>query len=183
MVLVLWGAPELYRWLASHTRYTAYLTEMASIIHQSRSEFVAAIFGSPWYGQEREAVRLAACGYLLHRCRAATILYDPCQIGIEVRGWQPRTLGVQAEVYKDLVLWAEPGQTCWASKSKPVAVLAWKAGLHHVSAYEVAWLHAFTTDCPQSSGYAVSLDLQAQQCRLRCVRVQGQAIDQQRRTL
>jgi hypothetical protein len=54
-------------------------------IRESLQVFVADIAGSVWWGKEREALSLFAFSHLIHRCSPETALFDPGQIGLEVR--------------------------------------------------------------------------------------------------
>lgn len=159
------------------------MTELDSVVKQSLLEFADDVFRTNWFGKEREAVSLYAFGYLLKQCRPASVLYDPRQIGIEVRVQRPPTKGTKAEVCKDLVIWPEPSMTRWFPSGNgantPIAVLEWKADVQQLAANDIAWLRTFTGHNPGETGYAVSLDLKARQFRLLCARVRADEIDEQ----
>jgi len=93
-----------------------------------------------------------AFGFLVRSCAVGAELYDPAQIGIEVRVPRPPCLGVKEEITKDLVIWARPGETCWEAPRRsgrfPLAVMQWKVNEGGVSADDVAWLVALTTHEP-----------------------------------
>jgi len=133
-------------------------------IRATLREFVDHIRRSGWWGKEREAVSYFAFGFLVRSCAVGAELYDPAQIGIEVRVPRPPGLGVKEEITKDLVIWARPGETCWKAPRRsgrfPLAVMQWKVNEGSVSAHDVAWLIALTTHQPGCRGYALCLDLE-----------------------
>src|SRR5207247_8373517 len=55
------------------------------VIRESLFSFVDEVAGKAWWGKEREAVSLFAFGHLLPHCTRGSALFDPGQIGIEVR--------------------------------------------------------------------------------------------------
>jgi hypothetical protein len=151
--------------------------KLDDIIQHSLEEFVKDIFSNHWYGKEREAISLYAFGYLLRHCQSDGVLYDPRQIGIEVRVPKPTQLGKKVEICKDLVIWQKPSMTCWNGEKKarnyPLAVLEWKTNEPNVSTYDVKWLRAFSADSPKFIGYAICLNLSERNFRLTCTRVQS----------
>jgi hypothetical protein len=155
--------------------------ELDHIIRLSLTDFIEDIGKQPWRGKEREAISYYAFGHLLEYCRPHSILYDPRQIGIEVRVPKPARLGQKAAVCKDLVIWSEPGMTCWNAAGEanhyPLAVLEWKA--NEISAYDVNWLRALSADNAQFIGYAVCLDLRKQNYRLSCTRIQDETVQEE----
>ena len=154
------------------------MSEMDSIIRESLVEFVEDIFARSWWGKEREAVSLFSFGCLVKRCRKGSVLYDPAQIGIEVRVPKPDNFGAKKEVCKDIVIWPVPSMTCWDENMKPtqqpLTVLEWKVHEPCVSAHDLEWLCAFSANRPDFIGYALCLNLNRKDFRLRCVRVQNQ---------
>lgn len=163
------------------------MTKIDSIVHQSLTEFAKEIFEIKWIVKEREAVSLYAFGCLLKQCQPDGILYDPRQIGIEVRVLKTK-IDKKPEVCKDLIIWPKPGLTCWAHTSNnqpisPLAILEWKAKLKwginepDLFPYDVQWLQAFTKDNLECVGYAITLDLSTQRFKLKCARIQGQVMD------
>ncbi len=154
--------------------------ELDHIIRQSLTDFIEDIRQQSWRGKEREAISYYAFGHLLRYCRSRSILHDPRQIGIEVHVPKPARRGKKAAICKDLVIWPEPGMTCWNAAGEtnnyPLAILEWKA--NHMSAYDVDWLCALSADDAQFTGYAVCLDLRQQDYRLSCTRVQNQNVQE-----
>ena len=157
------------------------MDQLDDTIAESLTSFVADVFAISWWGKEREAVSLFAFRYLVAACRPGTVLYDPAQIAIEVRVPQPAGVGVKAEICKDLVIWPEPGWTCWNERREaariPIAVLEWKVNTPGLSDRDIAWLHAFATQHSVCTGYAISLDLHARNERLCCARVSTRGVD------
>jgi hypothetical protein len=150
-------------------------------IKESLENFVEDIFAKSWWGKEREAVSLYAFGYLIKQCHTASVLYDPAQIGIEVRVPKPETVGAKKEVCKDIVIWPQPGMTCWDEQRKsvlePLAVMEWKVNELRVSDYDLEWLSAFSASRPGFTGYALCLNLNNPKFRLHCVRIQNNEKD------
>ena len=151
------------------------MTKIDTIIRQALKEFTAKVFADSWWGKEREAVSLFAFGHLIKQCRPDGVLFDPAQIGIEVRVPKAARRGVKREVCKDLIVWSGPGATCWSKNHWPIAILEWKANQPQVYADDVAWLVAFSASRPDFTGYAICLDLQRRNFRLSCTRVQNES--------
>jgi hypothetical protein len=147
-------------------------------IKKSLEEFVEDIFTKSWWGKEREAVSLYTLGYLVKQCSADSVLFDPAQIGIEVKVPKPNSFGSKKEVCKDIVIWPEPGMNCWNEKresiQEPLAVMEWKVNESRVSEYDLEWLCAFSDNRPNFTGYALCLNLNKPESRLHCIRVQNQ---------
>lgn len=152
------------------------MTEIDTIIRQALKEFTTEVFADSWWGKEREAISLFAFGHLIKQCRPGGALFDPAQIGIEVRVPKVEGWGVKCEVCKDLIIWSRPGATCWSEPHYPMAILEWKANQPRVYANDVAWLVAFSANRPDFIGYAICLDLQRRNFRLSCTRVQNESV-------
>ena len=152
------------------------MSDIDDLVRNSLTDFTNGVFADEWWGKEREAVSLFAFGYLIKHCRPGSILYDPAQIGIEVRVPKADGLGKKTEICKDLVIWLRPGLTCWSEKGWPLAILEWKANQPKVFANDVAWLSAFSAKRPTFTGYAVCLDLKQRHFRLSCTRIQQQHV-------
>ena len=152
------------------------MNEIDDLIRGSLTDFTNGVFSSKWWGKEREAVSLYVFGYLLKHCRKGTVLYDPAQIGIEVRVPKAESLGKKAQICKDLIIWSRPASTCWTENEWPVAILEWKANCTQVSTNDVTWLSAFSVNRSNFTGYAVSLDLKQRNFRLSCTRVRRQRV-------
>jgi hypothetical protein len=152
------------------------MSEMDELVRNTLTDFTNGVFAGAWRGKEREAVSLFAFGYLLMHCRPGSVLYDPAQIGIEVRVPKAHGLGKKAEICKDLVICSKPASTCWSENECPLAILEWKANQPQVSVDDIAWLSAFSAKRPTFTGYAVCLDLKQRNFRLSCSRVQQQRV-------
>jgi hypothetical protein len=150
-------------------------SELDWIIRRSLEDLAREVFSAKWFGRERELVSLYAFGHLLRYCRPGHVLHHPAQIVLD--GAVPQNPGPnrKPQVCKDLVLWSEPGMTCWSEEREPVwhplAILEWKANRTRVSRYDVDWLSTFSRDRDDFLGYAVCLDLKQRRFRLSCTRV------------
>lgn len=149
-----------------------------SIIRRSLTSFTESVFDSNWFGKEREAVSLYAFGHLLPLCRPDSVLYDPTQIGIEVRVPSPDGESYKnAETMKDLIVWPEPEWTCWDENGQstrvPLTLVEWKVGETGISDYDVGWLQDFTSENPSCIGCALSVDLLERNFRLTCTRIEA----------
>lgn len=151
------------------------MTHIDMIVRNALTDFTNDLFQRSWPGKEREAVSLFAFGYLVKQCAAGTDLFDPAQIGLEVRVPKPEGQGIKREVCKDLVIWPKPAAT-WLDDAGPIAVLEWKANESQVSARDIKWLTAFSKGRPKFVGYAICLDLEKRNFRLKCVRVQEEEV-------
>ncbi len=139
--------------------------------------------------REAEAVSVFVFSCLLGVCRREADLFDPGQIGIEVAVPQPQKPGIKrkAQVRKDLVIWPNPGFTCWDGNGRPVraplAVLEWKrpgwlrpieeADARSHSEYDLKWLREFTRVHAGSLGLSVHVPRTRSGNRLSVVRVVG----------
>lgn len=143
--------------------------------------FADDVLGGTWNGRrEREAVSMFAFGPLLKQVAPDGFLEDPMQIGIEFPIPQV-TLpgedgdGKKAQVCKDVVIWDQPLTTCWDSGGDPTnppsAVIEWKFSSNQISERDVAWLEAFTSEYPESVGYAVTGNPRGSEFSLSCTRV------------
>jgi len=111
-------------------------------------------------------------------CKPQTILYNPTQIGIEVRVPKATRFGEKAEICKDLVIWPRPRMTCWTEEKRaenyPLAILEWKVNQTRLYEGDVEWLGASAMDAPSSFvGYALYVDLRQRRFRLSCTRIQA----------
>jgi hypothetical protein len=156
------------------------IEELDRVVRESLSRFVEGIFQNRWLGREREAISLYAFGYLQNYCKSESFLRDPTQIGIEVAVPQLKQQKRKNQVCKDLVIWPEPGTTCWDQNWQPVhhpvAILEWKANSTKVSEKDVDWLREFSTDLENFIGYALCLDLDNRNFRLKCARIRKRKV-------
>jgi hypothetical protein len=164
------------------------MTELDAAITKSLTSFTKDVFDKErwgeegWPGMEREAVSLFAFGHLVPQCKAGRILFDPAQIGIEVRVLQPGVLPKKPKgpyskktdrICKDLIVWREP-ETTWQDGVHPLAVMEWKTNQAQVSVSDVQWLKKLSKECPEFTGYAVCLNMKKDRTfRLSCTRVKG----------
>lgn len=142
------------------------IAEADDVVRESLADFFEYIRASRWRGREREAISLYAFGSLQQRFRAGGVLHDPRQIGIEVAVPGLAATNMKRQVCKDLVLWAEPGMTCWdvtgAATRSPLAILEWKVRRPEgrgsgESSGDLDWLTSFSTCQPDFVGFAVAL--------------------------
>jgi len=152
------------------------IEELDRVVRESVSRFVEDIFQNGWLGREREAISLYSFGYLQNYCKPGIFLRDPTQIGIEVAVPQLIQENRKKQVCKDLVIWSEPGMTCWDQNWQPVhhpvAILEWKVNSAKVSEKDVDWLREFSINLENFIGYALCLDLDNRNFRLKCARIQ-----------
>ena len=157
-----------------------------NIIRDSLTEFTEYVFQTNWYGRERETISFYTLGFLQKYCEPSTIFRKSTQISIEAAVPQLREPGRKSQVCKDLVIWPEPGMTCWNDKRQPVnypiVIIEWKTDRASISKYDVNWLKKYSC-MPEVSdrfiGYAVSFDLDYKKFRLSCTRVhQGSVISE-----
>lgn len=152
------------------------------LIRSCLSSLIQDVRNGKWKGRrERELISLFCFGHLLRFCRPGFFLRDPTQIGIEVPvpqiSAQRSLTGKSAnkrQVCKDVVIWAEPGMTCWDSAAqptvRPACIIEWKH--NEVSDYDVRWLRHFSAVCRPFVGYAVHTKQEAQgQFALSCARI------------
>jgi len=150
------------------------------IIRESLESLVSSVFASQWYGREREVVSLYAFNHLQALCRESSVLHHPAQIALD--GAVPQLPGPDRKklVCKDLVIWPEPGMTCWDEDrgpvNYPIAILEWKANKPKVSPGDVKWLREFSAGRERFVGYAACLDLEQRRFRLSCTRVHNETV-------
>ena len=152
------------------------LPELNLVIRRSLKDLARDVCDSNgWFGREREVVSRYVFGHLLRYCKEGHVLHDPTQIVFESAVPQIPGPNRKALVCKDVVIWPEPGMTCWDEERKPVryplAIIEWKANKTRVSRYDVDWLRAFSQDLDDFVGYAVCLDLEQRRFKLSCTRV------------
>lgn len=133
-----------------------------------------------WRAKERNWVNYFASEYLIPRVGTTQFLTKPSQITIEVAIPQPP--GYQkATVCRDLVIWAEPGQTCWDSawrpRLHPLAIVEWKVHRpdhrNHKVAAERRWLRKYCAWQPSTVAYAVEIDTAPDAIQIACARFLG----------
>ncbi len=161
------------------------ITEIDALIRASLAEFVGAVQAAGWGGRrEHEAKSLYAFGHLVPRCRPGSFLHHPAQIALDTPVLQIDHEAQQAlsrgkrkpkrNVAKDLLIWPEPGMTCWRDGLPcvhPAVIMEWKFNKDGILPYDVAWLQIFSTDRPDFVGYALTLDLLKRRFLLNCTRV------------
>lgn len=146
----------------------------------SLAEFARDMLGTPWCGKENDWVNRFAHGYLLRHVNPTGVLYDPAQIGIEVAVPQPPGF-VKQSTRRDLVIWPEPGGTCWDADwnavHHPLAIVEWKVHRprrrNRDQEKEREWLRRYTRWQPGSVAFAVEIDLGCAPRTLVCRRFRG----------
>jgi hypothetical protein len=153
-----------------------------SIIRASLQDFAVDTFGKRWLGKENDWVNFYAHGFLARRCVAGSpLLYDHAQISIEVGVPQAGLGYARGAVRRDLVIWPQPGMSCWDESWNPThhpqAVMEWKVHRpghrNRAVAHEREWLRRYTRSQPQVLAYAVEVDLSRGDPLLRCHRFLG----------
>ena len=150
-------------------------------VQSALDTFVDEALDGSWDGRrEREAVSLFAFGALVEQVNTEGILRDSRQIGLEVPVPQvtvgdENSANNKNQVCKDVVIWSEPGMTCWDESHDPtvppVAIIEWKFDRASIYDADVSWLEAFTAEYPNCIGYAVTANQQSSRFTLSCTRV------------
>jgi len=149
-------------------------------IRRSLKAFVEYIRTSGWRGRENEAISLYAFGFLQRERSRRGPLRDPTQIGIEV-GAADTPKGKRSQVRKDLVVWRAPAHNRWyppEPRSEPLVIMEWKVrrtGFRSGSSNDadIRWLTAHCERHPETTGYAVWLDLRGSESPLCLERFSG----------
>jgi hypothetical protein len=156
--------------------------DLDSVIRASLSSLVEDLFGTDWFGEEREVVSLYCFGHLLKHCRSGIFLYDPAQIGIEVGVPQvpEQTIlsgrrSAKKRVCKDIVIWPKPRMTVWDSARqkvvRPICVIEWTHNENAIKDSDLKWLEAFSKRSGDFVGFAVCTNrTERRRFRLSCTR-------------
>jgi hypothetical protein len=158
----------------------ARLADLDAAILASLRAFNAALADAAWFGDERETISLYAFGHLIRECGVGRRLFDPAQVGIEVAVPDTRPGAHYATVWKDIVIWPEPGMTCYAGRiatfdnlaGLPLAVLEWKKlprpwrpSETRVNAGDLTFLTGLAAHCARAGepfiGYLLTIDTTA----------------------
>lgn len=143
--------------------------ETEILIRGALVEFFDNVKKNKWYGKEREAVSLFAFDNLIKKICPNSILFDPAQIGIEVR--VPITsLNKKKEVCKDLVIWPNPNMNVWDLNKNPVnqprTIIEWKVLPNNIKEkplkndlHDIAWIKEFSKNKRNFIGFLVTLDV------------------------
>lgn len=150
-------------------------------VRSALDTFVEEELAGSWNGRrEREAVSLFAFGALVNQVNTEGALRDPRQIGLEVPVPQVTMDGENGadkkdQVCKDVVIWPDPGMTCWDENHNPtvapVAIIEWKFDRASIYDANVDWLEAFTETYPNCTGYAVTANQPPSRFTISCTRV------------
>lgn len=152
------------------------------VVRNSLTRFAEEVLAGSWRGRrEREAVSLYAFGCLLKEVHPAGFLKHPAQISIECPVPQIADgPNVKRQVCKDLVLWPEPGMTCWDDDGlptvPPASILEWKLGVC-VSVANLGWLSGFAERYRDFIGYAVTANPPDRSFVLNCTRVASGTVE------
>jgi hypothetical protein len=147
-----------------------------------------------WRARERNWVNYFAPRHLISECSPDGPLKDCAQIGIEVGVPQPPFYKKLA-VGRDLVIWANVGDTCWTQTDEatasvfnerwppsthPLAILEWKVwrpnhpkGSKKSRNHEREWLKNYCRWQPSVLGYAIEIDGTVSPATLTCTRFLG----------
>jgi len=169
------------------------IDELDGIIRGGLVDFAEEIRDRAWAGRrEREAVSYFAFRHLVSRCTSGGVLHDPAQISVEVAVPQldEKTLtrltkrsSAKSQVCKDLVLWPNPGMTCWNTEGQPVvyplSILEWKFGGRTLFEYDMLWLRAYSDSLPGFVGYAIQVDPKHREFTVAAARVRRGVIDRE----
>ncbi|OQW66176.1 MAG: hypothetical protein BVN29_06785 [Nitrospira sp. ST-bin5] len=155
------------------------------IVERSLRQFAKKTLQEKWWGKEHDWVNLYTHGYLTKYCKPGSPLYDPGQIGIEVGVPQPPGYKKKG-VLRDIVIWRDPGTTCWDSEWKavrhPLAILEWKVhrpGRRNREVHkEREWLRQYCAWQQNVVAYAIEVDTATKPSVLRCTRFYGETENQ-----
>lgn len=134
---------------------------LQAVLQAALTRFGHAVLKGSWYGKEEEAVSYFAFAFLAPACRAGTPFHHAGQITLwgRVPG---RAQNATSELYKDLVLWSEPGCTPWDEERQvvhyPLVVMRWKAYSEAFDTGHLKQLVTFTNGRPGLLGIAVTFD-------------------------
>lgn len=123
------------------------------------NEFIIEIKNEGWFGKERELVSRFAFSKLVKNIGCCEQLFDPGQIGIEVRVKQIKENG-KKEVCKDLIIWGEPNQNVWSENPVPLCIMEWKHRHEHQFPfeYDVDWLEKYTASYNNCFGIVINVE-------------------------
>jgi hypothetical protein len=134
-----------------------------------------------WFAKEHDWVSYFVQKFLINQCRPAGVLYDPAQIGTEVSVPQPPGKYNRLSVCRDVVIWDQPGATCWDEWYRPmhtpVAMMEWK--VHRMGhknrnvVHERDWLRNFCAWQKTVIAYAVEVNDEPTRVLIRCTRFEG----------
>ena len=147
------------------------------VVEETLDAFAAEVLNTDWCGKEHDWVNRYAHGCLLKRCSPGSEFFDPAQLAIEVGVPQPSKMEpgssppvrrfTAAAVRRDLVVWREPGQTCWSADwnavNHPLAILEWKVHRprrkNRDQPHERKWLTSYSREHPAVYTFAVEVRL------------------------
>jgi hypothetical protein len=155
-------------------------TPIDDVISTSLRQLAADPHVRGWSAKERNWVNYFAHGFLLQQCKPDGVLRHPTQITIEVGVPQPPGYR-KPTTHRDLVIWSQPGATCWSQNWAPVchplAIIEWKVHRPNHRNVEVlkerTWLRKYCAWEPATVAYAVEIDWNPQSFTLSCSRFQG----------
>jgi hypothetical protein len=119
-------------------RTTEIITSLDSMIERALTSFLRDIHSDPRWRREHELVSLFVFGHLIPKSRGSGVINHLTQIGIGAAVPQLKRLWTRrkkSDVCKDIVIWPEPGMTCWDSEGEPehfpLSILEWKSLNRH----------------------------------------------------
>lgn len=137
------------------------------LIAQTLSEFECWLLKERWKGKEADCVNLFTHAFLFKEICLGNAIEDFAQVGIEVGVPQPRGVGINAGVRKDLVIWGQPRMTtfddAWKPVRVPAAIIEWKARRTRRPAakldpHNLHWIAAMSDQNINFLGYCVTVD-------------------------
>lgn len=136
-----------------------------------------------WRAKEHDWVSYYAHRHLVRRCRAGTPFFDFAQVVLEGGVPQPPGYYDKPAVRRDVVIWRQPGATCWGGDWQPLrhplAIVEWK--VHRPGhrnpglSKERTWLQRYCEWQPRVTAYAVEVDGTGISPTLTCTRFKGKA--------
>jgi hypothetical protein len=163
------------------------IKEIDRIVDSSLRQLAADKHVHAWCAKERDWVNYFAHRYLIKKCSKTGPLKKPWQIGIEVGVPQPPPYN-KPSVSRDLVIWPDPGDTCWkgnridrpwAPAHHPLAILEWKVHRfkhpNRMVTHEREWLEAYCQKNKSVLAYAIEIDGRCSPRTMVCTRFYGNA--------
>ena len=168
------------------------IKQLDHIIQRSLRNLAADAHVQGWCGKENDWVNYFAHQHLLRQCLRRGPLKEAGQICIEVAVPQPsdRDKYQKLSVRRDLVIWAQCGDTCfgddWSPSRHPLAILEWT--VYHRAKHkkkkaifekERQWLRDYCQEQRSVLGYAILIDGTTVPRAMRCSRFLGFTEDSQ----
>jgi len=168
------------RYLVRRPIHAEMICELDHIVDRSLRQLAVDRHVLSWRAKERDWVNYFAHRHLIAQCSHDGPLTDPAQIGIEVGVPQPPGY-IKLGVSRDLVIWANCGDTCfdgdWIPRKHPLAILEWKVHRPGHRNRKVCHERAYCGWQPSVLAYAIEIDGTRSPTQLTCSRFLGSTED------